>query len=311
MFYISIIVKTKTNKSKTLVKSVVKRARHHIKMAVVPHRKNNYRPHLIRGYGLVALVFAVIGIQLGYNVATTGQVLGIQSDITINALFDQTNQARVTAGVSPLKLNAQLNQAAYLKAQDMFAKQYWDHVSPDGTQPWKWFGDVKYSYDEAGENLAKGFTSTEAMVTAWLNSPEHRDNLLRDSYQDVGFAAVSGDLNGESTLLVVALYGKPAAVAAVAATKQTASTNTQVASAGKINLLTKITVAIQSVTPAAIAGLALILIAMIVAFYAFIYRRKSPEASRTAWYQHHGLHKFVWLLLFGIVVILLYSGGQI
>ena len=136
-------------------------------MAIVPHHKNGYRPHLIRGYGLVALAFAVIGVQLGYNGATTGNVLGLQSDITINTLFDQTNQARVSAGVAPLLLNDHLNQAAYMKAQDMFAKQYWDHIAPDGTQPWKWFGDAGYNYDEAGENLAKGFTATDAVVTAW------------------------------------------------------------------------------------------------------------------------------------------------
>ncbi|MEI7918043.1 MAG: CAP domain-containing protein [Candidatus Saccharibacteria bacterium] len=301
----------KTNKSKTLVKSVVKRARHHIKMAVVPHHKNGYRPHLIRGYGLVALAFVVIGIQLGYNVAATGQVLGIQSDITINAVFDQTNQARIEAGFLPLKLNAKLNQAAYLKAEDMFAKQYWDHISPDGVQPWKWFGDVGYNYDEAGENLAKDFTSTDAMVTAWLNSPEHKANLLRESYQDVGFAVVGGDLNGQPTILVVALYGKPATVAVAAAAQPLAPVADGAASNGSLNLLTQFVVALQSITPAVIVGLVLIAAAIIVALLAHAYRRRLPKPIRLSWRRHHGLYKVMVLISFSFVVILVYGGGQI
>ncbi len=280
-------------------------------MAVVPHHKNGYRPHLIRGYGLIALAFVVIGIQLGYNGATTGNVLGIQSDITINALLDQTNQTRVDAGVLPLKLNPQLNQAAYLKAQDMFAKQYWDHVAPDGTQPWKWFGDAGYNYDEAGENLAKGFSSTDAMVTAWLNSPEHKANLLRDSYQDVGFAVVSGNLNGEPTLLVVALYGKPAAVAVSTVTESTTPTTNVSASNGYINILTQFAVAIKSITPAAVVGLIFISGAIIVALLAHAYRRKLPRPIRLSWRRHHGLYKVMVLISFSIIVILMYGGGQI
>ncbi len=280
-------------------------------MAVVPHHKNGYRPHLIRGYGLIALAFVVIGIQLGYNGATTGNVLGIQSDITINALLDQTNQTRVDAGVLPLKLNPQLNQAAYLKAQDMFAKQYWDHVAPDGTQPWKWFGDAGYNYDEAGENLAKGFSSTDAMVTAWLNSPEHKANLLRDSYQDVGFAVVSGNLNGEPALLVVALYGKPATVAVATVTQPTTSVANVSASNGYINILTQFAVAIKSITPAAVVGLIFISGAIIVALLAHAYRRKLPRHIRLSWRRHHGLYKVMVLISFSVVVILMYGGGQI
>ncbi len=304
-------MQTKTKKSKKLIKSVAKRARHHIKMAIVPHHKNGYRPHLIRGYGLVALAFVVIGVQLGYNGATTGSVLGLQSDITINTLFSQTNQAREESGALPLKLNPELNQAAYLKAQDMFAKQYWDHVAPDGTQPWKWFGDAGYNYDEAGENLAKGFTSTDAVVTAWLNSPEHKANLLRNSYQDVGFAVVSGDLNGAPTVLVVALYGKPATVA-VATTVQTAAPIADVAvSNGNINILTQFAVAIKSITPAAIAGLILISGAIVVALLAHAYRRRLPRPIRLSWRRHHGLYKVMVLISFSLVVVLMYGGGQI
>jgi hypothetical protein len=304
VFYISTIVQANTKS--TIKRSVIKRVKHGVKMAVVPHAKNDYRPHLIRRYGLMAIFFVVIGIQLGYNGASTGNVLGRQSDITINSLLYQTNLERSQADKPALKLNAKLNQAAYLKVQDMFDKQYWAHNAPDGTQPWKWFGDVGYNYSEAGENLAKNFTTTNSVMTAWMDSPEHKENVLKTEYQDVGFAIMDGELDGKPTSLIVALYGQPAE--GLVAGVQTAFTG---ADPSQANILTQFAIAAQSLTPAVMGSLALILGAIIVAAYAHAYRRKLPKKLRKTWYLHHGLYKVVGLLSFGVILVLMYGGGQI
>jgi hypothetical protein len=306
VFYISNIVPAKTKKAKKVSHSIVKRVKHGIKLAVVPHSKNDYRPHLVRRYGLLAIMFISIGLQLGYNGALTGNVLGRQSDITVNSLLYQTNLLRTQASKPSLKLNKKLNEAAYLKIQDMFDKQYWSHNSPDGTQPWKWFGDVDYNYSEAGENLAKNFTTTNSVMTAWMDSPEHKKNVLKTEYQDVGFAVMDGELDGKPTSLVVALYGQPSE--GIVAGVQTAFT---VPDSGQSNILTQFAVAAQSLTPAVIGSLALIAGAMIVAAYAHAYRRKLPKKLRKSWYLHHGLYKAVGLLSFGVILVLMYGGGQI
>jgi hypothetical protein len=297
-------VKAKTNKSKKQIKSALKKAKHVIKLAVVPHKKNNYQPHLIRCYGLIAIALVVIGLQFVYNGATTGTVLGRQSDITIDSLLAQTNQQRKQNGELPLVLNNKLVKAAYLKAQDMFAKQYWAHNAPDGTTPWAWFGDVGYNYDKAGENLAKDYSSTSSVMTAWMNSPEHRANILESGYQDVGFAVMSGELDNQPTSLIVALYGEPAESAVLGA-------QVEAASPGQANIVTQFAVAFQSVTPAVIGGLVLIIVAIITALVAHLYRRKLPKTLRQSWYRHHGLYKVVGLMSFGLIIILMYSGGQI
>lgn len=307
MFYICIIVQMKTKTHKKIGHSVVKQVKHGLKLAVVPHSKNDYRPHLIRRYGLMAVFFVVIGIQFGYNGATTGNVLGRESDITINSLLYQTNLVRSQANKAPLKLNAKLNKAAYLKAQDMFGKQYWAHNAPDGTHPWRWFGDVGYNYNEAGENLAKNFSTTSAVMTAWMNSPEHKDNVLKYDYQDVGFAVMDGELNGEPTSLVVALYGQPSEGSVAGARAPFTGADT----GGKTNIITQFAVAAQSLTPAVMGGLALIAVAIVVAAYAHAYRSKLPKKMRQSWYLHHGLYKAVGLLSFGIALVLMYGGGQI
>src|SRR6266496_4734286 len=91
----------------------------------------------------------------------------------------------------------------------MIAKNYWNHIAPDGTTPWHYFEQVGYSYSQAGENLAYGFSTSDQVVTAWMNSEEHRDNVL-GGYTDVGFGFANGEhyQNGNNTV-VVAFYGLP------------------------------------------------------------------------------------------------------
>lgn len=134
-------------------------------------------------------------------------VLGTYSNISQDALLSITNQKRQEAGLPPLNLNGALSQAAAGKAADMFAKDYWAHIAPDGTTPWVFIKGAGYNYVYAGENLARGFTTPSDVVNAWMASPSHRENMLSSKYSDVGFAAETGRLSGEDTVLVVEMFG--------------------------------------------------------------------------------------------------------
>ena len=57
--------------------------------------------------------------------------------------------------------------------------------------------------------MAKDFSSADAIVTAWMNSPTHKANLLSGKYKDIGIAVVDGRLNGSDTTLVVQMFGSP------------------------------------------------------------------------------------------------------
>ncbi len=201
-----------------------KTLRHHLKHWFVPHKHNDHRPHLIRLHGLALVAFLIIGVQISANLLrppavralTQGNVLAYASDITPTDLLDQTNQQRVANGLSPLRMDARLNQSATLKAGNMFAENYWAHVSPSGIQPWYWFTQAGYNYTYAGENLAKDFDTTAGTVQGWMNSPGHRANILNPHYTDVGFAVENGTLVGGQTTLVVAHYGAQAGVSVAA-----------------------------------------------------------------------------------------------
>jgi len=299
-------MKNNLKKKQVLSVSIFERIRNLIRLAVVPHKNNDYRPHLIRRYGLVTVIFTVIGLQVGYYSTTNASVLGDKTDITINALFEQTNQVRLQANIPSLNQSIKLNQAAYLKAQDMFADQYWSHNAPDGTLPWKWMGDIGYDYSEAGENLAMNYTTTSDVMEAWMNSPEHKENVLRDSYQDVGFAVVSGTLDNRPTTIVVALYAVPAQVAG-ASTK----TFTEATPDSQAGFLTNAFSLLQFITPAAMAGLLILAFTVIVSASAHTYRDKLPKKLRKSWYRNHGVYKIFVLAIVGSAIIYLCNGGQI
>ena len=136
-------------------------------------------------------------------------VLGYASDINVSDLLAYTNKRRSSQGLSELRLNEKLTIAAGKKAAHMFQKNYWAHISPDGTEPWDFILGENYDYIYAGENLAKNFSHSEDVVEAWMNSPSHRDNLLSPNYDEVGFSVLDGVLDGYETTLVVQMFGRP------------------------------------------------------------------------------------------------------
>ena len=283
--------------------------RRHLRLAIVPHRANNYRPHLIRRYALLAIIIGVVGLQVIYNYTKTGYVLGVKANVTSTALLSDTNRERQVHRLEPLKYSDKLSAAAYYKAQDMLKQQYWAHTAPDGTTPWQWFAKAGYNYAYAGENLAKNFTSADAATTAWMASPKHRANILGEHYTDVGYAVVDGVLNGKQTTLIVSLFGTPADSPTVAGAS---SPQTTVGPTSEgMSLVTRFGVALQSIPPAALGSMMLVTFVALIAIFAHTYRRQLPKAWQRSWKLHHGLIKAVSMGSFSIVILLLYSGGQV
>lgn len=157
------------------------------------------------------LMVVVAGIVLNATWQVGRGVLGYATSMSPTVLLSETNIQRSNNGESALSMNGQLTQAAQAKANDMVARNYWSHVTPDGVQPWQFVANAGYSYSALGENLAYGFDTSTATVTGWMNSAPHRANVLNTSYTEVGFGianSVNFNGDGEETV-VVAMYGKP------------------------------------------------------------------------------------------------------
>ncbi len=183
----------------------------HIHHFFIPRHSNNFRARLLHhDYLTIYLIFALtIALGISFIQNTSGSILGFATDITVNKLHELSNQQRISAELPALTYNEKLGAAAQKKAEDMFNKNYWSHYGPSGETPWDFILGSGYQYEFAGENLAKNFMFSDGVVSAWMASPTHRENLLRPDYTEVGFAIVNGVLNGEETTLVVQMFGKP------------------------------------------------------------------------------------------------------
>lgn len=104
----------------------------------------------------------------------------------IARVLELTNQFRAQNGLSPLKANVELDAAAEGHSEDMANQDYFSHTGKDGSQPWDRAKEVGYEANSMGENIAAGYSTPEAVVEGWKNSPGHRANMLNASYTELG-----------------------------------------------------------------------------------------------------------------------------
>ncbi len=182
---------------------------HKIHNWFLPHKETHQKAHLLSWEGLMIYVLFFMFLQVGFSILGYAKpgVLGIVGNIDSEKVIQLTNAERTKQGLPPVLENEALDKAAYLKAQNMFAENYWAHFAPSGKTPWDFILGSGYKFTYAGENLAKNFYNSDDVVTAWMASPSHRDNLLNAHYQDIGIAVVKGVLNGQETTLVVQEFG--------------------------------------------------------------------------------------------------------
>jgi len=181
---------------------------------IFPNASNNHRAKFLHFRVLsVVIAFLIVGsFFFSSDFNPFASRLKAIADISTQELLMFTNEKRAENGLPVLVRDEQLEEAANMKADDMFAKNYWAHNSPDGTTPWVFIKAAGYEYIYAGENLARGFSDSKDVVNAWMASPEHKKNLLSENFRDVGFAVKTGRLNGEDTFLVVQEFGNKTAV---------------------------------------------------------------------------------------------------
>ena len=132
--------------------------------------------------------------------------------VAVTALTDETNSQRTADNLSELRVSPLLQAAAQAKANDMAVKGYFSHTSPDGLTPWYWFRGVGYNFSYAGENLAINFSDSQDVTNAWMNSPEHRANILNSNFTEIGMATAQGNYNGIPSIFIVELFGTPGTV---------------------------------------------------------------------------------------------------
>ena len=187
---------------------------------LLPRKRERSRAELLAAAGAGLLVVSIFLISsIDRFILRSDQYAAVIAAV----LVDLANGDRLHASVPSLKMNPVLIAAAQAKANDMAAKSYFAHVSPEGVDPWHWFKEVGYSFDYAGENLAVDFSDSSDVNQAWMNSPTHRENILDPHFTEIGIATAQGVYQGRATTFVVQEFGLPAEALAQAGAPARAS----------------------------------------------------------------------------------------
>jgi len=153
---------------------------------------------------LVLIIILLISVP-----SLRSNVLNSVSAIYASVLVNLTNQNRALANISQLTVSPILEKAAQMKADDMAAKGYFAHNTPEGFTPWYWFDKAGYKYIYAGENLAVNFQNSEDVETAWMNSRGHFLNIMNPKFTEIGIATSTGIYKGRQAIFVVQMFGAP------------------------------------------------------------------------------------------------------
>lgn len=106
-------------------------------------------------------------------------------------VVDLTNQERSKNGLKPLALDTELSKVAREKSRDMQSKNYFSHTSPTYGSPFDMMKKFGITYTSAGENIAMGQPTPEAVVQAWMDSDGHRKNILSSNFTHIGVGHVA------------------------------------------------------------------------------------------------------------------------
>jgi uncharacterized protein YkwD len=107
-------------------------------------------------------------------------------------LLVRINAERRRAKLPPLAENAKLEEAAQFHAQDMLARSYFAHVSPEGRSVRERSRAAGFEWQTIGENIAEGQTTVPQVADAWMASPEHRANILNTTFEETGIGLALG-----------------------------------------------------------------------------------------------------------------------
>lgn len=159
--------------------------------------------------GFLVVFAGVISLQILQSGQKNNQVLAQEKSTLRQSVLIQINTIRSEHKLSLLNENELLQNAAQSKAEDMIRHGYFAHIRPEDNFKWSDFIDIQqYNYHYAGENLAKGYTNTDSMIQAWMNSPSHRENILSSDFEETGIGfSFQPDENGD-ILYVVQMFAK-------------------------------------------------------------------------------------------------------
>lgn len=182
-----------------------------LKKHFIPQEDNEFFPSFLRSKNtanvlLIVFFFEAVYLSAPLMVNVSNYNLAAVLPAVVSSL---TNEERTDNNLPVLTVDSVLEEAARLKAEDMATNGYFAHISPEGKTPWYWLNQVDYEYNYAGENLAVNFSDSKDVTNAWMKSPTHRANVVKEAYTEVGTGVSEGVYKGKPAIFVVQMYANP------------------------------------------------------------------------------------------------------
>lgn len=145
-------------------------------------------------------------INLSVTENNTPKINAINENITLkNELLDLINNTRKNNNLTELLKDDSLYNAAQIKSDDMNKNNYFSHTSNTYGTPFELMRDLGISYKSAGENIAGNSDITSAF-NSWINSENHKKNILSSSYNYIGIGITKS--NNYGYLICAMFIGK-------------------------------------------------------------------------------------------------------
>jgi uncharacterized protein YkwD len=164
---------------------------------------------LVRSIFKTSLTLVAI-TALGACSADPSTHVSSKSPVQVGTMDALVNGERTSKGMPTISRSARLDAAAFAHGQDMAEKNFFSHVSSDGSRLASRVARQGYGACFAAENIGWGspYASPDAMMAGWMASPGHRQNILASKATEFGYAKVN-DPDGSHDPLWVMVFGRP------------------------------------------------------------------------------------------------------
>lgn len=186
-----------------------------LKQFFTPTPENGMLPRALSETAFVTYLIVAVAFLISPAYVRRLQIANLSSPFKTYSVVELVNASRSALGLPILRESDALSQAAWDKAEDIFAKQYFAHISPDKKTPWDFIKGRNYRYTAAGENLAIDFLTPEEAHRSLMESPTHRANILNRLYSEIGVAVAQGTFDNRPSVVIVQYFGNPKKAPAV------------------------------------------------------------------------------------------------
>ncbi len=182
----------------------------------IPSKSNGYTPDFLQANRLLFYSLFIVFLKVSILVTlvfplevypSTGFAQTFEDD-----LVRSTNEIRIAYGLPELTPHPLLYASATEKADDLLVHDYFSHINPMGMGVSDFVEEQGYQFRVVAENLAMGFSSSDKVIDAWMDSKLHRENVLHPEYKHIGLAYKEATVRGESLQYVVQHFGAPSIV---------------------------------------------------------------------------------------------------